>query len=136
MTISQVAPTVRTNSPNKTGTYYLFSNFKKGASAWKGGYDVDSYVDVVADTETNYIYVNNAKKLDVYKVTLVDTDKDGMPDVWEVENGLDPNNDSDALLDPDGDGRDNLNEYLNGSDPAVSNAPAAPTVKSPADVLG
>jgi hypothetical protein len=71
------APLLPLGSPKKTGDYYLFANFKKGASAWKGGYDVDSYVDVVADTETNYIYVNNAKKLDVYKVTLADTDKDG-----------------------------------------------------------
>jgi len=63
--------------PQPTGKYYLFANFKQGSSEFKGGYDVDSYVDVVGDNEVNYIYVNNGTKLDVYKVDLLDTDKDG-----------------------------------------------------------
>jgi hypothetical protein len=66
-----------TGKATPTGTYYLFSMFKKGESEFKGGYDVDSYVDVVEGAETNYIYVNNNSKLDVYKVELVDSDKDG-----------------------------------------------------------
>ncbi len=43
-----------------------------------------------------------------------DTDNDGMPDSWENQNGLDPNNASDALLDADGNGWVNLEEYING----------------------
>ncbi len=40
-----------------------------------------------------------------------DTDGDGMPDVWETEHGLNPNDPSDAGQDPDKDGLTNLKEY-------------------------
>ena len=45
-----------------------------------------------------------------------DTDIDGMPDYWEVENNLSRTN-QDSLLDPDGDGLTNLGEFSYGSDP-------------------
>ena len=48
---------------------------------------------------------------------LVDSDKDGIPDWWEMANGLDPLDPLDAMLDNDGDGFSNLQEYKNGSDP-------------------
>jgi pectate lyase len=43
-----------------------------------------------------------------------DTDHDGMPDSWEVGNGLDPSNAEDRNGDRDGDGYTNLEEFLNG----------------------
>ncbi|PUA28724.1 MAG: pectate lyase [Cellvibrio sp. 79] len=42
-----------------------------------------------------------------------DTDRDGMPDVWETQNGFNPNSAADAMLDKDGDGWVNLEEYIN-----------------------
>jgi hypothetical protein len=42
----------------------------------------------------------------------VDTDQDGMPDVWELEMELDPEDASDGSGDLDGDGYTNLEEYL------------------------
>ncbi len=48
---------------------------------------------------------------------VTDTDGDGMPDVWEREYGLNPNDPSDAALDADGDGYTNLQEYLAGTNP-------------------
>lgn len=45
-----------------------------------------------------------------------DTDGDGMPDGWEVNNGLNPLV-NDAYLDPDGDGRVNVLEYQQGTNP-------------------
>ncbi len=45
-----------------------------------------------------------------------DSDSDGMDDIWEVYNGLDPNVD-DSDNDPDGDGFTNFDEYEAGTDP-------------------
>lgn len=54
-----------------------------------------------------------------YKGTPVqDTDGDGMPDVWEIRYGLNPNDASDAVADCNGDGYTNVEKYINGIDPA------------------
>lgn len=49
-----------------------------------------------------------------------DTDRDGLPDGWEVDHGLDPDcatGDDGTNGDPDHDGLSNIDEYQNGSDP-------------------
>ena len=61
-----------------------------------------------------------------------DTDGDGIDDLFEVENSLDPNNAEDGEADADGDGRSNLDEYLEGKDPNADDV--APVVTAPADV--
>ena len=43
-----------------------------------------------------------------------DTDGDGMPDKWETDNGLNPNNPADATQDCNGDGYTNIEKYING----------------------
>jgi hypothetical protein len=40
-----------------------------------------------------------------------------MPDAWEIANGFNPNDPSDANQDADGDGMTNLQEYSAGTDP-------------------
>lgn len=53
-----------------------------------------------------------------YKGTpYTDSDKDGMPDVWELKYGLNPNDASDAIKDCNGDGYTNIEKYINGIDP-------------------
>lgn len=47
-----------------------------------------------------------------------DTDGDGLPDIWELANGLNTTS-NDAALDPDGDGLTNLEEYNANGDPQV-----------------
>jgi hypothetical protein len=43
----------------------------------------------------------------------IDTDRDGLPDVWETAHGLNPADASDGPQDPDGDGFTNLEDWLN-----------------------
>lgn len=46
-----------------------------------------------------------------------DSDKDGMPDSWEIKYKLNPNDASDAIQDCNGDGYTNIEKYINGIDP-------------------
>ena len=65
-------------------------------------------------------------------VSVLDTDNDGLPDFYETQNGLDPNDASDADSDLDGDGISNLDEYLNGTDPTRDELP--PELTIPEDI--
>jgi len=53
----------------------------------------------------------------VLETPETDTDKDGIPNVWEREHGLDPFDPDDAGKDFDGDAVSNKDEYLAGTDP-------------------
>ena len=70
-------------------------------------------------TRTASIPTDTNSNNDIGNVTISihdDYDNDGMPDEWEVENGLNPWID-DSSQDPDEDGLNNLGEYQNGTDP-------------------
>ena len=65
--------------------------------------------------------------------TVIDTDKDGMPDDWEKQYGLNPNDPSDAAKDANGNGISNLDEYKLGLNPLDTTKPvitAASTVST------
>jgi len=67
---------------------------------------------------STYSFTNVVTNHVISVVTVaLDTDHDGMPDWWEVENGLNPTDPSDAALDTDGDGATNREEYEAGTDP-------------------
>lgn len=76
---------------------------------------------------------NVATKSGLVTVTSLDWDADGMPNTFEQDNGLDPNNPSDAELDPDMDGKSNIEEYHEGLDIHKDDVP--PELTIPPDVL-
>jgi formylglycine-generating enzyme required for sulfatase activity/pectate lyase len=47
----------------------------------------------------------------------LDSDRDGMPDTWELKHQFDRHSQVNALEDPDNDGYPNLEEFLNGTNP-------------------
>ena len=64
-------------------------------------------------------------------IFAADSDGDGIPDDWEIANGLDPNDPNDAGQDPDFDGATNLDEFGQGTDPFSYDGPTAPVLVSP-----
>ncbi len=83
-----------------------------------GGAKVSFGIDKIRLNRVVSSYIRSDASLQVNSVNaelvsfIIDTDGDGIPDVWETLNGLDPNDPSDAVLDRDGDGTSNLDEYL------------------------
>ncbi len=76
--------------------------------------------DLVVTIEATDVVGNSAESSIMVQLIdeTTDTDSDGMPDVWEIDKGLDPEV-NDANADPDGDEKTNLDEYLEGTNPAV-----------------
>ena len=69
----------------------------------------------VYDEDTNSSGGCKCTRIDNIVVTLNDVDLDGLPDDWELANGFDPSDPSDALADNDSDGLDNVSEYRLGT---------------------
>ena len=67
----------------------------------------------VSTTETPFVELNLALAI----IEGGDGDGDGLPDEYEIANGLDPSNPADAGADLDGDGLTSLEEFARGTDP-------------------
>ena len=65
----------------------------------------------------------------------LDNDNDGLPDEWEIAEGLDPLSPYDAWQDPDRDGRLNRDEYQQQSDPAVADEAPAQVIYATESVI-
>jgi len=77
---------------------------------------LDSDKDGVPDSKDKCANTKAGVKVDEDGCPI-DSDNDGMPDKWEIEHGLNPNDPSDANLDPDKDGLTNKEEYEYRTDP-------------------
>ena len=104
---------------------YQYDDLDRLESASRSDGPVVNYgFDVVSNLES--ITVTNSPDTDGDKLADFadeDDDNDGMPDTYELANGFDPLNASDANQDADGDGLSNLDEFLGGSDPNNPNDP-------------
>ena len=83
------------------------------------GLDMNSSSDASLDPDGDDL-TNLEEYLNGTDINDNDTDGDGMPDGWEVDNDLDPLTPS-ADNDADDDGLTDLDEYLGGTDPNVFN---------------
>lgn len=66
----------------------------------------------------------------------LDSDNDLMPDDWESNYGLDPEDSLDAELDPDNDGINNLDEFKNNTEPTTDSDGAVPETQKPSSSGG
>lgn len=86
-------------------------------------FDAGFPAELVLDTSVEPAYLLDTDGDGVPNHLDADDDNDGMPDVWEYQNGLDWLNSADgqaslsAVTDPDGDGYTNSIEFQFGSDP-------------------
>ena len=102
-----------------------------GAIAW-----TPTYADAQAGTHAVVLTVDDGDgdtdaQSWVITVIVADTDGDGLPDGWEIANGLDPLDPNDVNDDPDGDGLTNGDEFDLGQDPNSFDGPTAPVLVEP-----
>lgn len=89
--------------------YYRFPAWETGVSFVHRNYD---------NSEPVTVHIDNLNYLPIH----YDSDGDGMPDLWELEQQLDRRDPSDASLDPDEDGLTNVQEYQYGSQTTITDS--------------
>ena len=101
-----------------------------------GTYEIINYTDAIIGSTANlsvanpragfiYNFVDDFNGKISVEVISFDADGDGLPDQWEIDNGLNPNDatgDNGADGNPDGDFATNLEEFENETDPQLASS--------------
>ena len=88
-----------------------------GAAAWTDYDGVTNLASLVVHQGVRLFLTTNALENLPAFANAKDSDKDGMPDVWEDANLFNKFSAADATLDADGDGLNNRDEFLAGTNP-------------------
>ena len=99
--------TVTSNNVDMAMRPWYLDTFN-GIGFYRFGVDIDSDGDGLTDSYENLVSLTNP--------FTPDTDTDGMPDGWEVDNELNPT-ENDSMADADLDGVINIDEYHAGTNP-------------------
>lgn len=119
-TVSSIGGAIDSVSGDLTSS---FGNSGSATASLQSGDDRDN--DGVTNDVDNCPNTANANQADLDQdgagnACDSDDDGDGLPDDYEIANGLNPLNSLDQQADPDGDGFTNLDEFSFGSDPNVA----------------
>lgn len=101
------------------GDYHLAANSPAIGAAYSVPVITDAEGDLRVEVPTDQRDIGVDEFFE--DTSTLDSDGDGIPDNWEIANGLNSNDPSDASSDYDGDGRTALYEFTHGTDPNVAN---------------
>ena len=121
---------------NDATTWTDIYHFKGDTAPWVDRLEVDKFTLPAPSTAYSWIrYIaydtpgslHQVSEIEYFGIvggaTVVDTDKDGLPDEWETKYGLNPNDPTDAAKDCNNNGVTNLEEYKLGLDPCDTTPP-------------
>lgn len=120
------------NTEDDFGSYNVYRSLDSGSTyvIWAMGLTTSDHEDCVVSNGTTYTYpvkavdtagTESLQGIEVAVHVLLDTDNDGMDDLWEDLHFPDPPG-SDGTIDSDGDGDLDFFEYLYGSIPTDGNS--------------
>ncbi|MEW6989413.1 hypothetical protein AADZ91_01880 [Colwelliaceae bacterium 6441] len=113
---------VEDRDANQIRTYTLEADHDNDLipSYYERKYGLDPFVDDATNDPDEDGLSNLAEYQNGTLPNQGDTDGDNMSDGWEIEYGLNPNDETDAIIDIDGDGLINIEEFNYGTSPVLA----------------